>query len=69
MKENPDFLNAELKATLDDIKANLSIITKDGSNGVHNLNYALAIMALAKRHLAEMPLPTASGGVSSEIPP
>jgi predicted CXXCH cytochrome family protein len=69
LKKNPDLLNAELKATLNDIKANLSIITNDGSNGVHNLNYALAIMALARRHLVEMKLPTASGGVSSEIPP
>jgi predicted CXXCH cytochrome family protein len=69
LKKNPSLLNAELKAKLEDIKANLSIIINDGSKGVHNLNYALAIMALAKRHLKEMKLPTASGGVSSGIPP
>ena len=54
LKKNPDLLNEELKAKLDDIKSNLSIIIKDGSNGVHNLDYALEIMALAKRHLAEI---------------
>ena len=54
LDKNPDLLNAELKAKLDDIKANLSIIIKDGSNGVHNLDYALEIMALAKRNLAEI---------------
>ena len=54
LKKNPDLLNAELKAKLDDIKNNLSIIIEDGSNGVHNLDYALEIMALAKRHLKEI---------------
>jgi len=54
LKKNPDLLNAELKAKLDDMKANLSIIIKDGSDGVHNLDYALEIMALAKRHLVEI---------------
>ncbi|MBN1832563.1 MAG: hypothetical protein JW896_10675 [Deltaproteobacteria bacterium] len=54
LKKDPNLLNRELKAKLDDIRANLSIIVKDGSNGVHNLDYALEIMALAKRHLAEI---------------
>jgi predicted CXXCH cytochrome family protein len=54
LEKNPDLLNAELKARLDDIKANLSIIINDGSGGVHNLDYALEIMALAKKNLAEM---------------
>jgi predicted CXXCH cytochrome family protein len=54
LKKNPGLLNAELMAKLDDIKANLSIIIKDGSDGVHNLDYALEIMALAKRHLREI---------------
>ena len=54
LKKNPDLLNAELKSKLDDIKANLAIIIKDGSDGVHNLDYALEIMALAKRHLVEI---------------
>jgi predicted CXXCH cytochrome family protein len=54
LEKNPDLLNAELKAKLDDIKANLSIIINDGSNGVHNLDYALEIMALAKKNLAEI---------------
>ena len=54
LKKNPDLLNAELKAKLDDIRANLSIIIEDGSGGVHNLDYALEIMALAKRDLKEI---------------
>ena len=33
---------------------NSSIIIEDGSNGVHNLDYALEIMILAKRHLKEI---------------
>jgi len=54
LNKNPDLLNEELKTKLEDINANLSIIIKDGSNGVHNLDYALEIMALAKRHLREI---------------
>ncbi len=54
LKKNPGLLNAELKAKLDDLKANLSIIIEDGSGGVHNLDYALEIMALAKRDLKKI---------------
>jgi len=54
LEKNPDLLNAELKAKLDDIKTNLSIIINDGSEGVHNLDYALEIIALAKRNLMEI---------------
>ena len=54
LQKNPDLLNAGLKVKLDDTKANLSIIIDDGSNGVHNLDYALEIMALAKKNLAEI---------------
>jgi predicted CXXCH cytochrome family protein len=54
LKKNPDALNAELSQKLADTKANLSIIEQDGSGGVHNLDYALEIMALAKRDLAKI---------------
>ena len=54
LKENPDILNAELKETLEDIRSNLTIIQNDGSNGVHNLDYALEIMSLAKRQLKKI---------------
>ena len=54
LKKNPDLLNAELREKLEDTKANLSIIEQDGSDGVHNLDYALEIMALAKRDLAKI---------------
>ncbi|MBN2318153.1 MAG: hypothetical protein JXR49_03715 [Acidobacteria bacterium] len=54
VKKNPNLLNAELKEKLADTKANLSIIEQDGSDGVHNLDYALEIMALAKRDLKKI---------------
>ena len=54
LKENPDILSTELKAKLEDTRANLSIIINDGSNGVHNLDYALEIMYQAKRNLKEI---------------
>jgi hypothetical protein len=54
MKSNPDILNTDSKAKLNDVKANMSIIINDGSNGVHNLDYALEIMSQAKRQLKEI---------------
>jgi predicted CXXCH cytochrome family protein len=54
LKENPDIIDTDLKAKLDDIRANLSIIVNDGSNGVHNLDYALEIMTQAKRELKKI---------------
>jgi len=54
LKENPDILTAAQKTKLEDVKANLSIIINDGSNGVHNLDYALETMYLAKRDLKEI---------------
>jgi predicted CXXCH cytochrome family protein len=54
LKENPDILNAELKAKLGDVRSNLSIIESDGSHGAHNLDYALEIMSLAASDLKEI---------------
>jgi mono/diheme cytochrome c family protein len=55
LKGNPDILNADLKAILNDVKAKYVIFTiNDGSNGVHNLDYALEIMSQAKRQLKEI---------------
>ncbi|HSW39259.1 MAG TPA: cytochrome c3 family protein [Acidobacteriota bacterium] len=44
-------LDAGVKEKLDDVKSNLSIIINDGSRGVHNLDYALEVMAHAKKQL------------------
>ena len=54
VKQNPGLLNADLKAKLNDLKANLSIITRDGSHGAHNLDYSLEIMSLASDNLKEI---------------
>jgi len=54
LKNNPSLLNDELKNKLQDTKSNLSIIERDRSGGVHNLDYALEIMALAKKDLAKI---------------
>jgi hypothetical protein len=54
IKENPELLTDALKAKLDGVNSNLSIIVRDGSRGAHNLDYALEIMALAADDLAEI---------------
>ncbi len=54
LKDKPDLLNDALKAKLTDVRRNLAIVIRDGSNGAHNLDYALEIMALAKSDLKEI---------------
>ena len=54
LKENPDLLDDTLKSKLNDVRSNLGIIIHDGSNGAHNLDYALEIMSLASNDLKEI---------------
>lgn len=54
LKQKPDLLGADMRAKLADVRANLSIIQRDGSRGAHNLDYALEIMALAAKDLKEI---------------
>ena len=54
LKEKPDLLNADLKKKFGDLRFNLSFLTRDRSQGVHNLDYALEIMALASSDLKEL---------------
>jgi predicted CXXCH cytochrome family protein len=54
LKNNPNLLDAELNKKLEVTKSNLAIVEQDGSEGVHNLDYALEIMALAKKELSKI---------------
>lgn len=54
LKADPSLLNESLNAKLDDVRNNLAIVTRDGSRGAHNLDYALEIMALAASDLKEI---------------
>ena len=54
LKADPDILNEEQIAKLAEVKDNFSIVINDGSNGVHNLDYALEIMSQAKRELKKI---------------
>jgi predicted CXXCH cytochrome family protein len=54
LKEKPDRLNAGMKSKFSDVRSNLFILTRDGSRGFHNFDYALEIMALASSDLKEL---------------
>jgi hypothetical protein len=54
LKQNPDRLDAALKSKLADVKANLSILEKDGSRGFHNFPFSLEITAAASGNLKEI---------------
>jgi predicted CXXCH cytochrome family protein len=51
LKTNPDLLTPDLKKTLDAARGNLSIISRDGSRGVHNNAFATKIMTQARKDL------------------
>jgi hypothetical protein len=54
LQKTPGLLNASLKSKFDDVKANLSILEKDGSRGFHNFAYSLEITSLAAGDLQEI---------------
>ena len=54
LKTKPDLLNASLKSKFDDVKANLSILEKDGSRSFHNFVFSLEITSLAAGDLKEI---------------
>jgi hypothetical protein len=54
LKKRPDLLNAALRSKLEDVKANLSILEKDGSRGFHNFVFSLEITSLAASDLKEI---------------
>jgi predicted CXXCH cytochrome family protein len=54
LKRTPGLLDASLKSKFDDVKANLSILEKDGSRGFHNFVFSLEITALAAGDLKEI---------------
>lgn len=54
LKEKPDLLDEGLKKKWADLTANLEILEKDGSRGVHNVDFTGEILLVAKKHLAEI---------------
>ena len=54
LKAKPDVLDEKLKAKLNDVRANLFILVRDGSRGAHNPDFASEIMSLAAKNLAEI---------------
>jgi hypothetical protein len=54
LKEKPDLLNAELKTKFGNVRNNLFVLTRDGSRGAHNFEYATKIMNEAGKDLGEV---------------
>jgi predicted CXXCH cytochrome family protein len=54
LERTPGLLNASLKSKFEDVKANLSILEKDGSRGFHNFVFSLEITSLAAGDLKEI---------------
>jgi predicted CXXCH cytochrome family protein len=54
LEADPDILDAGLRSKFDDVKANLSILEKDGSRGFHNFVFSLEIMSQAAPDLKEI---------------
>jgi predicted CXXCH cytochrome family protein len=54
IKTNPALLNAELKPKLDMARTNLSQLSRDGSRGAHNFEYATKVMDQAEKDLGSI---------------
>ena len=54
LKKTPALLNPALKAKFEDVKANLSILEKDGSRGFHNFVFQMEITSQAAGDLKEI---------------
>jgi predicted CXXCH cytochrome family protein len=54
LKKKPDLLNAALKSKLDDVKANLSLLERDGSRGFHNFVFMLEITDNAGKDIKQI---------------
>jgi len=54
LKKNPGRLNAALKLRFDDVKANLSLLEKDGSRGFHNFVFMMEITGNASDDLKKI---------------
>jgi len=51
VRSNPDLLSEELKAKYDSARNNLMLLTRDGSRGAHNYEYAVKILDQASKDL------------------
>jgi predicted CXXCH cytochrome family protein len=54
LKRKPALLDAALKSKLDDVKANLSLLEKDGSHGFHNFVFMMEITDNASKDLKKI---------------
>jgi hypothetical protein len=51
VKANPALLTGDLKTKFDTARMNLSLLTRDGSKGAHNFEYATRVMDQAGKDL------------------
>ena len=54
LKVSPGLLDAAMQSRLEDVKANLALLEKDGSRGFHNFVFSLEIASLASGDLREI---------------
>jgi predicted CXXCH cytochrome family protein len=54
LKKKPNLLDATLRSKLDDVKANLSLLEKDGSRGFHNFVFMMEITDNASKDLKQI---------------
>ena len=54
LKENPSLLDDTMKAKLNDVRFNLSILVRDGSRGSHNVDFTAEILSISAKTLREI---------------
>jgi predicted CXXCH cytochrome family protein len=64
LKLNPNLLDAQMKQKLDDVRFNLSILTRDKSRGAHNVDFTAEILSNASKDLRA--IKSAAGVVTAQ---
>jgi predicted CXXCH cytochrome family protein len=54
LKENPSLLDDKMKAKLNDVRFNLSILVRDRSRGSHNIDFTAEIFSISAKALREI---------------
>jgi predicted CXXCH cytochrome family protein len=53
MKEKSDLATTEIKAKVNSVRSNLTVLTRDGSRGAHNFDYEQKVLSQARKDLDE----------------
>jgi predicted CXXCH cytochrome family protein len=68
LKQNPNLLDAQMKEKLNTVRFNLSLLTRDGSRGSHNIDLTAEVFSNASKDLRALKSAMQRGQPGSRLP-